>query len=62
MKNERARIRTGKTRTTQAPIAQDRPPRDGWKEAFAAAGPSAGEPLRFEKMPPNEFDKNEWTW
>ena len=45
-------------------IAPDRPPRQGWKEAFAAAtgSSSAPDPLRFEALPPNEFDAEEWTW
>ena len=39
-----------------------RPPRQGWKEAFAAAGSSALDPLLFEALPPNEFDAEEWAW
>ena len=36
--------------------------RQGWKEAFAAAGSSAHDPLLLESLPPNEFDAGEWTW
>ena len=43
-------------------IAPDRAPRQGWKEAFAAAGSSAPDPPLFETLPPNEFDAEEWTW
>jgi antitoxin MazE len=43
-------------------IAPDRCPRQGWKQAFAAAGSSSHDPLLFEGMPPNEFDAEEWTW
>jgi antitoxin MazE len=43
-------------------IARRRYPRQGWKEAFAAAGSSAHDPLLLESLPPNEFDAKEWTW
>ena len=43
-------------------IAPDRPPRQGWKDAFAAAGSSARDSSPFESLPPNEFDDAEWTW
>jgi antitoxin MazE len=43
-------------------IAPECPARQGWKEAFAAAGSSARDPLPFEALPPNEFDAEEWTW
>ena len=43
-------------------IAPDRPPRQGWKEAFARAGSSAPDPSLFETLPQNEFDAEEWTW
>jgi antitoxin MazE len=43
-------------------IAPDRTPRQGWKEAFAAAGSSARDSSPFEALPPNEFDDAEWTW
>ena len=43
-------------------IAPESAPRQGWKEAFAAAGPAAVDALPFEPLPPNEFDDREWTW
>lgn len=43
-------------------IAPDRPPRQGWKEAFAVTRSSAPESLLLEALPPNEFDAAEWTW
>ncbi len=43
-------------------IEPDHRPRQHWKEAFAEAGSSAGDPLLFEALPPNDFDAKEWTW
>jgi antitoxin MazE len=43
-------------------ITRGRSPRQGWKEAFIAAGSSAHGPLLFEALSPNEFDAEEWTW
>jgi antitoxin MazE len=43
-------------------IAPERPARQGWKEAFAAAGSSAHDPLPLDALPSNEFDSEEWTW
>ena len=43
-------------------IAPERPARRGWKEAFAAAGSSAQDPLPFDALPSDEFDAEEWTW
>ena len=43
-------------------IAPERAARQGWKEAFAAAGSSAHDPLPFDALPSNEFDAEEWTW
>jgi len=41
-------------------ITPCRRPRQGWKEAFAAAGPSAHDPLLLDSLPANEFDAEEW--
>jgi antitoxin MazE len=43
-------------------IAPDRPPRQGWKEAFRAAGSAANDELLFDTIPPNEFDHEDWRW
>jgi antitoxin MazE len=43
-------------------ISPGHSPREGWKEAFAAAGPSTHDPLVLETLPANEFDAEEWTW
>jgi antitoxin MazE len=43
-------------------IAPDRPPRQGWKEAFASAGSSATDRPLLDTLPPNQFDAEEWTW
>jgi antitoxin MazE len=44
-------------------IAPERPARQGWKAAFAAAqSSSARDASPFEALPPNEFDDTEWTW
>ena len=43
-------------------IAPDRPPRQGWKEAFRAAGTAAGDELLLEPMPSSQFDREEWRW
>ena len=36
-------------------------PRQGWKEAFAAAGRRQRDRLPLEAIP-NDFDTEEWTW
>lgn len=43
-------------------IAKERRPREGWEEAFRAAGPAAGDDLLLEPAPANEFDREEWRW
>ncbi len=42
-------------------VAPDRPPRAGWKEAFAASGESSRDSLLLD-LPPTGFDTEEWTW
>ena len=42
-------------------IAPHRAPREGWKEAFAAAQPIKREML-LDGLPPSAFDDEEWTW
>jgi antitoxin MazE len=43
-------------------IAPGRTPRQGWKEAFAAAGSSARDTSLLGALPPNEFDESDWNW
>jgi len=43
-------------------IAPGRLPRQGWKEAFAAAPSSAPDQWLLEGLPANEFDAEEWAW
>jgi antitoxin MazE len=43
-------------------IAPDRPPRQGWEEAFQSAGSPAENELLLDRVPPNEFDNDEWKW
>ncbi|MGO8790987.1 MAG: AbrB/MazE/SpoVT family DNA-binding domain-containing protein [Terriglobia bacterium] len=42
-------------------IAPARPPREGWEEAFLAAGSSAPDELLLD-APANRFDREEWRW
>ncbi|MGA9472490.1 MAG: hypothetical protein WBV36_08500 [Terriglobales bacterium] len=39
-----------------------RRPRDGWREAFRAAGASDQKELLLEGIGPNAFDLEEWEW
>jgi antitoxin MazE len=43
-------------------IEPEQRPRQGWKEAFAAAGSSGHDPLLLDAMGANKFDEEEWTW
>jgi hypothetical protein len=43
-------------------IGNPRSPRQGWAEAFRAAGSSADDELPLEGMEPNDFDRDEWEW
>ena len=43
-------------------IAASRPPREGWEEAFTAAGPSDNDELLLEGLRGNEFDQEDWRW
>jgi antitoxin MazE len=37
-------------------------PRQGWKEAFAAAGSDRTDSLFLDTLARNKFDSEEWTW
>jgi antitoxin MazE len=41
-------------------ITPERSPRQGWNEAFAAAGTAAQDELLLDL--PNEFDEKDWRW
>ncbi len=43
-------------------IAKGRSPREGWEEAFRAAGSSAADELLLDGLPANQFDEEEWEW
>ncbi len=43
-------------------IAPARRAREGWEEAFRAAGPSGEDELLLDTLPPNKFDREEWRW
>jgi antitoxin MazE len=43
-------------------ISPVRRPRQGWAEAFRAAGSSEHDELLLEGGEPNEFDREEWQW
>jgi antitoxin MazE len=43
-------------------IARERRPRQGWEEAFRAAGLAVHDELLLETVEPNEFDSKEWQW
>jgi antitoxin MazE len=37
-------------------------PREGWEEAFRAAGPSTQDELLLDTLPSNQFDREDWRW
>ena len=43
-------------------ISPERRPRQGWEEAFRAAGSAMNDERLLETVPPNEFDRKEWKW
>jgi antitoxin MazE len=43
-------------------ISPERRPRQGWDEAFRAAGPSMDDQLLLKGREPNKFDRKEWKW
>jgi antitoxin MazE len=43
-------------------IAPERRPRQGWAEAFAAAGSSENDELLIDSAVENDFDREEWKW
>lgn len=43
-------------------ISPERRPRQGWDDAFRAAGLATQDELLLENARPNEFDREEWQW
>ncbi|PYX07954.1 MAG: AbrB/MazE/SpoVT family DNA-binding domain-containing protein [Acidobacteria bacterium] len=43
-------------------ISPERRPRQGWEEAFRAAGSAMNDERLLETAAPNEFDHKEWKW
>jgi antitoxin MazE len=43
-------------------VSPQRAPRQGWEEAFRAAGSSAEDGLLLEGVRANEFDRKDWQW
>ena len=56
---EAAELRVEKGRLV---IAREQRPRQGWEEAFCAAGPSSEDELLLEALPSNAFDREDWRW
>jgi len=49
-------------RTERRAKPQHHQVREGWEEAFRAAGPAVHDELLLEGLPPNRFDKFSWHW
>jgi len=43
-------------------IVPARPLRQGWEEAFRAAGGSTSDEWLLDSLHTNEFDREEWQW
>ena len=43
-------------------IEPGRAPRQGWEEAFRAAGSTESDEILLQNLPPNTFDREEWEW
>ncbi|MGP8245513.1 MAG: AbrB/MazE/SpoVT family DNA-binding domain-containing protein [Bryobacteraceae bacterium] len=43
-------------------IVPDRRARQGWDNAFRAAGPPKDDELLLDAVPANEFDGADWQW
>ena len=43
-------------------IAPSHSPRQGWEDAFRAAGASDDDELLLNALPASEFDVKEWRW
>ena len=56
---EAAELRVEKDRLV---IAREQRPRQGWEEAFLAAGPSSKDELLLEALQSSAFDREDWRW
>lgn len=56
---EAAELRVEKDRLV---ITREDRPRQGWEEAFCAAGPPTDDELPLDAMPAGAFDREEWRW
>lgn len=56
---EAAELRVEKDRLV---IAREQRPRQGWEEAFLAAGPSSKDELLLEGLPSSALDREDWRW
>jgi antitoxin MazE len=43
-------------------VSSERRPREGWAEAFNAAGSAENDELLLEPAAPSDFDQKEWRW
>jgi antitoxin MazE len=43
-------------------LVREHRPRQGWDEAFIAAGPSSSDELLLEVLPSSAFDREDWRW
>jgi antitoxin MazE len=43
-------------------ISPRRGPREGWEEAFRAAGSAINDEHLLQTAAPNEFDRKDWKW
>jgi antitoxin MazE len=56
---EAADLRIEKNRLV---LVREHRPRQGWEEAFIAAGPSSNDELLVEALPSSTFDRENWQW
>lgn len=43
-------------------LVSEHRPRQGWEEAFIAAGPSSNDEQLLENLPGSAFDHEDWRW
>jgi antitoxin MazE len=52
-------LKVEKDRLVIAPVHR---PREGWEEAFRAAGTSGHDELLLDRLARDDFDQKEWRW